>query len=324
MRIVFHGSNAGGFRRGIESLLGAGHEVAALGMGLETEAEREAYAAAEVIVGTRFGADLPRPRALRLFHMPGAGVDGIDFAALPPGATVCNCYGHEAPIAEYVMAALLLRHHPLHDADHRLRARDWPPYWAGSGAAPRVELGDTTVGLLGFGRIGKAVAARARAFGMTVTAANRSPVTASELVDRAFALSELHAFMGSADAIVASLPLTPETEGLVDAAALAAMRPTAIIVNVGRGPVIEERALFESLRSRRIAGAVIDTWYAYPSPGDPAPAPSALPFDTLDTVVMTSHMSGWTTGTIRRRQRTIAENIGRLERGEALVNVVGG
>jgi len=121
---------------------------------------------------------------------------------------------------------------------------------------------------------------------------------------------------------VVSLPLTPETRGLVGAEALAAMRPTATIVNVGRGPVIDEQALFDVLVQGRIGGAVIDTWYAYPTAGRPQTAPGHLPFETLANIVMTPHMSGWTEGTVRRRQETIAENIRRLASGSPLLNVV--
>lgn len=220
------------------------------------------------------------------------------------------------------MAALLARHVPLADADARLRRGDWR-YWSATPGSVRTELGAQTIGVLGYGRIGKAIAQRARAFGMGVTVANRSPVAQDGTVDRAYGLDALHAFMGSADVIVASLPLTDETRSLVDAAALAAMRPEAVVVNVGRGPVIDERALYEALAGRRIGGAIIDTWYRYPMPDDPNPLPSALPFHDLDNVVMTPHMSAWTHGTISRRQTVIAGNINSLAAGRPLANVVG-
>ena len=129
--------------------------------------------------------------------------------------------------------------------------------------------------------------------------------------------------MASADAIVVSLPLLPETRlpGRCGRA-VAAMRPDGVIVNVGRGPVIDEAALYHALHERRIGGAIIDTWYVYPTAAEPAPLPCRQPFHQLDNVVMTPHMSGWTTGMIRRRQETVAGNIRRLGRGEPLVNVV--
>ncbi len=319
MKIVFHGQNARMFRPGFEELLAGQHEILEVSDAVDHPGEREAFATADVLIGVRFTADLPRPERLRLYHAPAAGTDAIDLSALPADAALCNCFGHESAIAEYVMAALLARHVPLTDADARLRRGDWR-YWSGSPQGPRTELGGTSIGLLGFGHIGKTIARRARAFGMRVTVANRSPVAASELVDRSFTFDRLDEFMGSADAIVVSLPLVPETTGIVDARLLSAMRPEAVIVNVGRGPVIDEEALYAALKERRIAGGIIDTWYVYPNGSEPTPQPSRLPFHELDNVVLTPHMSGWTSGTIRRRQETMAGNIDRLGSGRALIN----
>jgi phosphoglycerate dehydrogenase-like enzyme len=128
--------------------------------------------------------------------------------------------------------------------------------------------------------------------------------------------------MGSADAIVNTLPLTDETRGLIGEAELAAMRPVAVILNVGRGAVIDEAALFAALAGRRIGGAIIDTWYVYPGSRHPDPLPARLPFHELDNVTMTPHMSGWTYGTIRRRRETIADNVNRCASGDDLINRV--
>jgi phosphoglycerate dehydrogenase-like enzyme len=321
MRIVFHGANAASFSQGFDRLVEEAAEIHVLPDVLVAPADRQAYAEADAIIGVRFGRDLPRPERLKLFHVPGAGYDAVDLASLPGSAVVCNCFGHEQAIAEYVMAALLERHVPLADADRRLREADWA-YWAGSPERVHGELADKTIGLLGYGHIGKAVAVRAKAFEMKVHVANRSAVESSAVVDRSFTLDALGGFWGSADFIVVSVPLTAETTGIVNAAAFAAMRPTAVILNVGRGPTIDERALFDALKEKRIAGAIIDTWYSYPSPEEQNVLPSSLPFHTLSNVVMTPHMSGWTTGTIRRRQRTIADNIGRRAKGEPCVNIV--
>ncbi len=319
MRIVFHGEDTATFAEGFAALLEVPAEIAVLPVALTVERERVAYAAAEVLVTNRFGAD-PAPEQLRLLHAPAAGYDGIRMEALPRSATVCNCFGHEQAIAEYVIAALLARCVPLADADARLRRGDWA-YQAGDPARVHRELSDLTLGLLGFGHIGKAIAACARAFGMRVVVANRSPVPASPLFDRAFGLHD-RGFWPAADAIVVSLPLTEETRGLVGRDALATMRQDAVILNVGRGPVIDEAALYDALAARRIGGAVIDTWYRYPSAAEPNAMPSALPFHALPNVVMTPHMSGWTSGTIRRRRELMARNVNRLMSGAPLENVV--
>lgn len=322
MKIVFHGANAANFRIGFETMLQGEHEIADLSDALDQVGERERFETADVIMGVRLGATDLIPGNAKLYHAPAAGTDAIDRSRLPQGAALCNCFGHEDAIAEYVMTALLLRHVPISRADERLRQGQWD-YWAGRSGALRTELGAQTIGLLGYGHIGKAVATRAKAFGMRVTVANRSPIPLGALVDESFTLERLREFMKSADAIVVSLPLTENTRGAVGAAELAAMRPAAVIVNVGRGPVIDEQALYDALAGRRIGGAIIDTWYNYPSVEAPSRQPSNLPFNTLSNVVMTPHMSGWTEGTVRRRQQTMAENINRLARGEPLINVIG-
>lgn len=319
MRIVFHGGNAANFRDGFETLLDAPHDIRDVGDLVDQPGERESFEAAEVIVGVKLSAAEPLPKALKLYQAPAAGTDTIDVSRLPPGAVLCNCFGHEPAIAEYVMAALLARHVPLADADARLRKGEWK-WWAGRPGALRTELGRQTIGLLGFGHIGKAIAGRARAFGMRVTVANRT-LPPDGAADERYGLADLRAFMASADAIVVSLPLNEETRGLVGADLLAAMRPGAVIVNVGRGPVIDPQALYEALGTKRI-GAIIDTWYQYPTPDRPETKPGTFAFDTLPNVVMTPHMSGWTEGTVERRKAAMAENINRLLRGAELANVV--
>ncbi len=320
LKIAFHGQNATNFRQGFAALVGPEHFIVDLSDSLTLPGEREHYETADVIVGIKLDAAMPRPKGVRLYHAPGAGTDAIDASLLPAQSSLCNCFGHEGAIAEYVMTALLMRHVPLAQADADLRQQRWT-YWAGRPTALRTELGAQTLGLLGFGHISKAIAARAKAFGMRVHVANRSPVV-SPLVDQAFSLTELNAFMSSADAVVVSLPLTEATQGLVNADALSAMKPDAVLLNVGRGPVIEEQALYEALSKHQIGGAIIDTWYQYPNADQPECAPSRFDFAALDNLVMTPHMSGWTSGTVRRRQQTIADNIARLLANQPLLNVL--
>ncbi|MFO1323426.1 MAG: 2-hydroxyacid dehydrogenase [Burkholderiales bacterium] len=321
MHIVFHGENAASFSHDFQRLVGQEAQISVLPDALTDAEHARTYVSADVIVGARFSGALPKPQKLQLFHVPGAGYDAVDLDAIPDSAVVCNCFGHEQAIAEYVMAALLERHVPLADADRHLRLGEWT-YTAGSPDRLHGELAEKTIGLLGFGHIGKAIAVRAKAFEMKVHVANRSAVPASSLVDRSFDLNHLHEFWGSADFFVVSVPSSSETAGIVNAGSFAAMRPSAVVMNVGRGPTIDERSLYEALESRRIAGAVIDTWYRYPSPNQPTPPPSKFPFHELRNVVMTPHMSGWTHGTIARRRQTIAENIGHRAAGRPCINVV--
>jgi len=319
MNIVFHGKNAETFRAGIENDLIGDAEISVLSDGLSEPGEAEAYAQADVIIGTRRTATHPAIRA-KVYQVAGAGYDGIDLSTLPEDTTLCNVFGHEDAIAEYVMAVLLARHVPFMAADRQLRAGNWF-YQAGRGEEGlRGELGAQSIGIVGYGHIGQTVAKCALAFGMDVHVANRSPVTTAGIT--AHELSDLGGMMGQVDYVLNTLPLADGTKGLIGAEALAAMHADAIIMNVGRGAVIDEDALYDALSNKRIGGAVIDTWYVYPAADNPAPQPSRHPFNTLDNVIMTPHMSGWTHGTIDRRRKVIAENINRLAAGKELVNRV--
>lgn len=320
LKIVFHGDNAANFRTGLEALLHRTHHIVSVSQGIDQAGEQAQFETADVVVGIALNPDMPRPHSLRLMQAPSAGTDGIQRNCLPPQALLANCFGHENAIAEYVMAALLARHVPLVQADQDLRKGEWH-FFAGRPGALRTELGSQTLGLLGFGHIAQTLAHRAKAFGMRVVVANRSPVQ-SPNVDQSFQLNDLHAFMAACDALVVTLPLTDNTRSLVDAKALACLSPHAVIVNVGRGAVIDESALFQVLQQGRIAGAIIDTWYQYPASETATCAPSQFDFASLANVRMTPHMSGWTAGTVERRKQTIADNINRLSAGQALLNVL--
>lgn len=318
MRIVFHGSNAATFRPGIEALLDAPHDISVISDDLGGPCEADEMAAADVVIGARYGAGDPRLSA-RLYQVPGAGCDAVEFGLLPPDCAVCNCFGHEKAIAEYVMAALLARHVPLADADRRLRRGDWH-YGVGYPGGLRSELGSTSIGIVGHGHIGRELAARAAAFGMEVHVANRSPVDGPYA--GVYGLDALAPMFGRVDVVVNTLPLTHGTRGLIGAEEIGAMRPDAAILNVGRGPVIDEDALYAALRDGRIGGAIIDTWYVYPSSDDPAPRPGRLPFHRLSNVTMTPHMCAWTQGTVERRRAVMAGNVNALAAGRELANAV--
>ena len=114
LKIVFHGQNASNFRQGFDALVGPGHHIIDLSDGLALPGEREHYETADVIVGIKLDAAMPQPKAVRLYHAPGAGTDAIDAALLPAHSALCNCFGHEGAIAEYVMTALLMRLSLIH------------------------------------------------------------------------------------------------------------------------------------------------------------------------------------------------------------------
>ena len=133
---------------------------------------------------------------------------------------------------------------------------------------------------------------------------------------------DLRRLLSESDYLAVCCPLTEQTRDLVDAEAFDAMKSNAVILNVARGPIVNEEALFKALERKSIRGAVIDVWYQYPTSDTSSVRPSAFPFHELDNVIMTPHNSGWTEETIERRWRFVASNLDRLARGEPLQNVV--
>ena len=260
-------------------------------------------------------------RRLKLVQVPGAGLDRIDRGALPPGAALANAYGHEVGIAEWVMGALLALTRQFGPLDAALRRGVWESQWAVGVDPPRPwpELAGKTLGILGYGRIGRCLARRAGAFDMTVLAVRRSRVV-DDLVTM-YAPEALDDVLTRADAVVITLPLTPATRGLLGARELALMKPTALLLNPARAEIVDEDALYEALASRRIAGAALDVWYRYPAAAGPA-APARRPFHDLPTVLMTPHVSGWTEGMLTARAKVIADNVDRIARGESPLNLV--
>ena len=127
--------------------------------------------------------------------------------------------------------------------------------------------------------------------------------------------------MQTSDVVVVSAPLTERTTGMIGTEQLRALGPDGVLINVGRGPLVAERPLYEALSARTIAGAAIDVWYQYPD-ADGNVSPSELPFGKLPNILMTPHSSGVTENTFVGRVDDIAANIGRLSRGEPLQNVV--
>lgn len=283
-----------------------------------------AVADADVLVSSRCsGSTAAAAKNLRLVHAAGAGIDGIDVAALTPGTIVANTHHHEDAIAEYAVAAAILLRRGFLAQDAALRRDEWasPVYrpevpWSDS-------LGAATVGFVGFGHIGARAWELFRAFGAHGVAVTRSgDVDAAAVgLDWSGATGDLGTLLETADVIVVSVPLTADTTGLIGAEELARARADAVLINVGRGLLVDERALYEALRDKVIAGAALDVWYGYPEHGATAP-PATVPFRDLPNVLMTPHSSGLTRQTFAGRAADIAANVRRLAAGEPLAGVV--
>jgi phosphoglycerate dehydrogenase-like enzyme len=274
--------------------------------------------AVDAVISLRFGKEEAERYVPRLVHLPGAGADAIEFERLPPDCVVCNVFEHEIPIAEYVLAAILNHAIGYMGMVRSFDSEQFGPLFASR--KTHAEVHGKTLGIVGFGHIGKLVTQRAQAFGMRVHAISRSGHAPE--ADEAGDVSRLPDMLRQADFVLIACPLTPETHGLIGAAQLKLMKSTAVLINVSRGPIVDEEALFTALSEGAIGGATLDVWYQYPSPGNPAPQPSRFAFEKLPHVHCTVHSCAWTEEMFEQRFALIADNLERLRDGRPLLNVI--
>ena len=261
---------------------------------------------------------------LKLVQVPGAGLDRIDRTALRPETQLANVYGHETGIAEYVIGAMLALTRSFGRLDARLRRGEWESQWAVGVPSPPLwpELAGRTLGILGYGHIGQALAKRARAFDMEVCAIRRQAEgPPPEPLAFLGGPEQLDEVLQRADYLAVTVSLSPATRNLIGERQLRLMKPSAFLINVARAEVVAEGPLYQALANKQLAGAALDVWYRYPTAAGPA-FPSEYPFHELDNVIMTPHISGWTDGMLQARSKLIAANIDRAARGEPPLNLI--
>ena len=277
-----------------------------------------------ILVAGRPGREhlLASPR-LEALVVPWAGIPDAtrDLLREFPHVALHNLHHNALPVAELAIALLLAACKFVVPMDRALRAHDWTPRYQPN---PSLLLQGRTALVLGYGAIGRQVARLCRGLGMEVVAVRRRPADGAGGAVRVAGIAELHELLPRAGAILVCLPFTPETEGLIGAAELALLPAGAVLVNVGRGPVVDEAALFEALRDHRLYAAGLDVWYNYPpdEAGRSNTPPSRYPFHELDNVVMSPHRGGGSTETERLRVVHLAEMLNAAARGEPLPNRV--
>jgi glycerate dehydrogenase len=247
-----------------------------------------------------------------LIQLLTAGADHIDFTRLPQHARVAGNVGAYAdPMAEHVLAMALALAKRLPQNHAKLAAGTFDQ-------ARTLRLRGGVAGILGYGGIGSACARLFRAFGMRIYAINTTG-RADEHADQAGTLADLHDMLAGADIVVVTLPLTKTTRGLIGAAELDAMKPQAILVNVARGAIVAEDALFEHLRAHPDFCAGIDTWWD--EPGNGKPFHPRLPFLTLPNVLGSPHNSGIVAGMDVVSVAAAARNVAAFLRGDPVRGV---
>ena len=275
--------------------------------------------AADVLVVSGLWDDalIPRAPKLRFVQSISAGVDQYGMDALRgAGVRLASAQGANArAVAEHAMALVLALSRRLPEARDNQAKRVWRGM-VGDPARREDELGGKTLLIVGLGRVGGRLARLGKAFDMKVVGIRRDPAGGAGDADEVHGLDRLGALLPQADFVALTCPLTPETEGLIDAEALGLMRPSARLVNVARGRVCVEAAVVEALAGGRIAGAALDCTEAEPLAAD-------SPLWAMPNALITPHTAGET----RRHEDNVIdlllENLDRLWRGEsALKNQV--
>lgn len=248
--------------------------------------------------------------SLRWQHTPSAGVNHILTPIfLERDIVLTNSAGvYAIPIAEFVLAFILNHAKQL----SKLQTSQAEHYWA-TGLELQ-ELTDATLLIIGAGSIGQAIAQRASAFGMRVWGTRRNPQPLPEF-ERVVGVNEWRSLLPDADYVVIATPLTSETKGMIDAAALRSMRPSAYFINIARGAVVDEAALLTALSEGWIAGAGLDTFSTEPLPPD-------SPFWSLPNVFVTPHCSGFSPQVTERIIALFLDNLTRYRTGTPLRNLV--
>ena len=276
---------------------------------------------ADVVFGNAVTpANLASATRLRWIHTPAAGVSHLLFPALVESPIVLtNGRGmHAHGMAEHAIGVMLTFARKLHWSRDAQNAQRWSQVEQWTEPPFMESLAGQTLGLVGFGRVGNAVAERARAMGMRVIAVRRNPPRGGDSpapADAQWGVERLHDLMAESDWVVLVAPQTPDTRHLIDAAALARMKPSARIMNLGRGALIEDAALIAALREGRIAGAALDVFEA-------EPLPAGHMYYTMREVFLTPHTSGFVPHYWERAIEIFAANLERFGAGEPLENVV--
>lgn len=271
------------------------------------EEGRSALTEADVLVafGNGIGEEtLDEAPRLKWIHVMSAGLETLPFPKLQDrGILLTNVRGiHAIPMAEYTFAAMLHISRRMGELAQAQREKRW---------AKRLrvtELWDKTLGIVGVGAIGREIARRAKVFGMYTLGVNTDGRSV-EGVDETWATHDLKKVLARSDFVVVAVPLIPSTRRLIDREAIDSMKETAYLINVARGPVVDEAALVEALEQKRIAGAVLDVF-------DEEPLPEDHPFWTMDNVMVTPHISGLSPMYMTRGVDLFIENLSYYTRGE--------
>lgn len=284
---------------------------------LDSDAIAAAAPQADVILlstpaGGPLRAALPFAKKVRWIHSLWAGVEDFlfpEFVESPVPLT--NARGvYKRSLAEFVMTGVLYFAKDIPRMLRLQRNEHWQKYEV-------EEAFGHTLGVVGYGEIGRASAALAKSFGMRILAFRRKAGTSAGdgIADRFYTAGELREMLAECDYVVAAAPITPESRGLIGAAEIASLKKTAVVINVGRGPVIDESSLIAALKEKRIRGAALDVF-------DQEPLPQGHPFWQMENVLLSPHCADRTPGWLEMSMDFFVANFDRFQKGQPLENIV--
>ncbi len=259
---------------------------------------------------------------LKLIQIPVVGVNQISNKLNIKKIPICNVHGNSAATAEHAIALMFAVAKEI-VVNHRDLTRG---IWHNLLTDKRktIHIGGKSAGIIGFGGIGKQIAKLCRCMGMNVNVLKRTPKIERQymnIINKLFAADELDRLIEISDFIFVAVPLTHRTRGMIDKNKLDKMK-NKILINIARGPIVDEKALYYALKDGHLKGAGIDVWYNYPSSEDQACLPSKFPFHMLSNVVISPHCGGLTYEGMRDCYREALENIINLYAGKPLVNQI--
>ena len=292
-------------------------DATTIAVGNTLEAFERSAAGADVILyssaeGQLFQQVWRMAPRVRWVHSLSAGLDGVLFPELVASPVpLTNARGAFSPaLGEFAIGAILFFAKDFRRLVRSQMAGVWEEF-------DIVEIRGQSLGIVGYGDIGRAVASRAHALGMKVLALRRRPELSRDdpYITQVFAADQKQQMLAQSDYVVVVTPLTPESRGIIGERELDAMKPSAVLINIGRGPVVDEGALIRALERKRIRGAALDVFAV-------EPLPAGHPFYKLENVLLSPHSADHTPDWEERTMRLFLDNFERFRRGEPLLNVV--
>ena len=279
----------------------------------------------EVVVGNiKNEEDIQRAKSLKLIQLPYAGVDKVNFKILKnrPDIYLCNIHSNKYAVAEHALSLVFALAKNTVRNDHDLRNGIWHGF---STREPNIQLHGKNLGIIGLGSIGWEIAKRGHALGMKIFAIKREINTKDSEKKKILAFlgvkDDLNKLLKNSDFIVLSVPLTKETNGMISKEELNLMKGK-FLVNISRGNIIHEDALYESLKNNILAGAAIDAWYQYPSKEKKKILPSKYNFHRLQNIILSPHIAGCTDSALEDVIQEVFNNIVKVYQGEVPENQV--